>query len=90
MPTKDGKASTFDVYEKMSERNLDIAVAVEILQAQRQPKLKGGRVTIGVACPQFDYIINQMGTGVETHYVLMYIVNKEQYHQIEKELNDAL
>lgn len=90
MPTKDGKASTFDVFEKMSERNLDIAVAVDLLNFQRQVKKKGGIVTIGVADPQFDYLINQAGTGIETHYALFYIVNKKQYHEIESEINRGL
>lgn len=67
----------------MSKQNMDIACAVELLNFTRNKK--GGLVTVGVASPQFDHLINQAATGKTTHYGIMYIVNKEQFDKIKNE-----
>jgi hypothetical protein len=78
------KKSDFIVFQEMSENNMDIACAVDITNFQRVPKKNGGTVTIGVASPHFDHLINQAATGKITHHALLYIVNKEQYDKIKK------
>jgi hypothetical protein len=84
------KVSDFEVFQIMSERNLDIAVAVDILDYTRSPKNNGGRVTFGVACPQFDYLINGAGTGDYSHHALLYVINMKQYNEIKKELESKI
>lgn len=80
------KVSDFEVFQIMSDRNLDIAVAVDILDYTRTPKFNGGRVTVGVASPHFDYLINGSGTGDNSHHALLYVINMKQYNEIKKEL----
>lgn len=75
--------SDFIVMQEMSENNMDIACASEQLNFTRDEKRKGGKVTIGVASPQFDYLINQAATDKQTHYAILYIINKEQFDKIK-------
>jgi hypothetical protein len=81
---EDMEKSDFEVMSEMSEKNLDIACALDITNYQRQEKKGGGLVTVGVASPQFDYLINQAASGKTTHYAILYIVNKEQFDKIKK------
>jgi hypothetical protein len=74
--------SDFLVMDEMSKNNMDIACAVDQLNFQRNKM--GGRVTFGVASPQFDHLINQAATGKTTHYAILYIVNKEQFDKLKK------
>lgn len=69
--------------DEMSTNNMDIAAALDITNYQRQTKKNGGLVTFGVASPQFDHLINGAGSGVHTHYAVLYIVNKEQFDKIK-------
>jgi hypothetical protein len=85
---KQKKVRDFEVFQVMSDRNLDISLAVEVLDCTRTPKRNGGRVTIGVASPSFDHIINGLGTGEQTHYALLYVINVEQYNAIKKEIEN--
>lgn len=80
---KDKEKSDFAVMQEMSQGNMDIACAVDILDYTRNKK--GGRVTFGVASPQFDHLINQAASGKTTHYAIMYIVNKEQFDNLKKQ-----
>lgn len=75
--------SDFEVMSVMSSNNMDIACAFELLNFTRQEKKGGGLVQVGVASPQFDYLINQAASGKTTHLAVFYIVNKEQYHAIK-------
>lgn len=68
----------------MSDKNMDISCAVEQLDFQRTPKRNGGRVTFGVASPYFDHLINQAATGEQTHYAILYVINKKQFDDIKK------
>lgn len=70
------------VMSKMAKDNMDISASPEILNLQRNKK--GGKVTVGVANPQFDYLINQAATGIITHYHLLFIINKKQFDQLRK------
>lgn len=77
------KKSDLLVMHEMCVSNMDIACAVDQLNLQRDEKRKGGKVTFGVASPQFDYLINQAATGKTTHYAILYIINKEQFDKIK-------
>lgn len=80
------QVSDFEVMHKMSKDNMDIACAMELTNFNRVPKKNGGTVTVGVASPQFDHLINQAASGKTTHYAVLYIVNKEQFDKLKKEL----
>jgi hypothetical protein len=81
------KADSFDVLKAMSDRNKDIALAVETVQFVRQEKKGGGLVHVGVADPHFTYLINQAFSGKYTHKAVLLIYNIEQFKEIEKELS---
>lgn len=55
----------------------------EFFKEERQEKKNGGLVTIGVASPHFDHLINQAATGEITHLTVLYIVNKKQFEEIK-------
>lgn len=74
--------SDFEVFQKMSEQDMDIACFIEQLNFQRDKR--GGKVTFGVSSPHFDHLINQAATGIQTHYAIVYVVNKEQFDRIKK------
>lgn len=78
--------NNFDVLKEMGERNLDIAAASDLTNFQRQQKKNGGLVTIGVASPHFDHLINQAGTGVVTHNCVMLIYDIKQFNAVLEEL----
>jgi hypothetical protein len=79
------KKSDFEIMAEMSKNNMDIACAVDLTGFQRQPKRNGGTVTVGVASPYFDHLINQAATGNITHLAVLYVVNKEQFDKLKKE-----
>lgn len=81
--SKKTERSDFSVFQEMSDKNMDISCAVEQLDFQRRSKRNGGRVTFGVASPYFDHLINQAGTGKQTHYAILYIINKVQFDDIK-------
>lgn len=81
------KKSDLLVINEMVEKNMDVAAAVDMTNFQRQPKKNGGTVTIGVASPHFDHLINQAATGEITHLAVLYIVNKKQFEEIKNESN---
>ena len=80
------KPDNFDVLKTMCDRNKDIALAVELTNFQRQTKKGGGLVTIGVASPHFDHLINQAASGTQTHMAVLLIYNVAQFTEIQKEL----
>jgi hypothetical protein len=70
------------VMQEMSEKNMDIACALDVLKFNRTKH--GGLVTVGVPSPQFDHLINQAATGKITHYGILYVINKEQFDILKK------
>lgn len=56
---KTEEKSDFLVMQEMSSGNMDIACAVDILNYDRTKK--GGKVTFGVASPQFDHLCGKCG-----------------------------
>lgn len=81
MPEQKEKSDLL-VMQEMCDQNLDIACALDLMNFQRSKR--GGLVTVGVASPQFDHLINQAATGTTTHYAILYIINKEQFDKIKK------
>lgn len=77
------KKSDLLVINEMVEKNMDISAFVELMNYQRQTKRNGGLVTVGVACPAFDHLINQAATGEITHLAVLYVVNKKQFDEIK-------
>lgn len=77
------KKSDLLVINEMVEKNMDISASVDLLNFERQKKRNGGLVTIGVACPAFDHLINQAATGDITHLAVLYIVNRKQFEEIK-------
>lgn len=79
--------SDFQVFDEMYKNNMDIACAVDITNYQRQPKKGGGTVTVGIASPHFDHLINQASLpgAKQTHYAILYVVNKEQFDKLKND-----
>lgn len=78
------KKSDLLIINEMVEQNLDVSASIDLVNFQRQQKRGGGTVTVGVASPHFDHLINQAATGDITHLAVLYIVNKEQFDKIKK------
>lgn len=81
-----GEKGDFDIMKEMSHNNQDIGAHLEMLNFQRDKR--GGRITIGVAEPHFTDLINQAGTGIQTHLAALYVINKKQFNEI-KDRKDA-
>ena len=77
----------FDVLKEMGERNLDIASAPDLMDFKRQPKKHGGLISVGVASPHFDHLMNGFALDHHTHKAVLLIYNIEQFKQVEKELD---
>jgi len=65
----------------MSKEGKDIRMTSNVLAADKVKK--GGKITFGVDADTFNVIINQMATGERTHYVAMYVINKEEFESIK-------
>lgn len=74
------KKTDFDVMNEMSANNMDISMCGDIVQSQVAKG--GGKVTVGVPEKIHHIIANQLFTGNTTHYVALYIVNKEQFDKL--------
>lgn len=79
------KKSDLLVINEMVDKNMDIAAFVDLTNFQRQTKRNGGLVTVGVASPSFDNLINQAATGKITHLAVLYVVNKEQFDKLKND-----
>lgn len=79
--------SDLAIMDTMVQRDMDIAAAVALTNFQRQQKKGGGLVTVGVASPHFDYLIDSYsGMGKQTHAAVLYIINLDEYKKIKAEL----
>lgn len=67
----------------MAKNNQDIRMTSAVLSANKVKQ--GGHITVGVDHDTFQLIANQMFTGNKTHYVALYVINKEQFDALEKE-----
>ena len=67
---------------EMEKQGMDINAYNDMLNFQRDKK--GGRVTFGVANPNFDQLINQAATGKITHYAIVVVFNREQFDKISQ------
>lgn len=73
--------SDLEVMNEMAKQNLDIAMFPDLIKADKAKG--GGHITFGVPAAPFTTIVNQMFTGNATHYVVVYVINKEQFNQIK-------
>jgi hypothetical protein len=73
----------FEIMQEMGGKNMDIRMTGTVIGAQQVKA--GGHITFGVDSATFQIIINQMATGETTHYVAMYVVNKEQFDKIKQQ-----
>lgn len=69
------------VIDEMASKNMDVKMSGNVLKADKRKY--GGEITFGVDHETFGQIINQMATGKNTHYVAMYVINKEQFDKIK-------
>lgn len=74
----------FEVMSKMSQDGLDIMMCPDIITETKTAK-GGGKVTVGVPAEVHHLIANQLFSGNATHYVALYIVNKEQFDAIKNQ-----
>lgn len=80
------KVDNFDILKAMCDRNKDIALSDYLLNFQRQQKRGGGIVTVGLASPHFDHLINQAATGLHTHKAVLLVYDIAQFEEIKNEL----
>lgn len=77
----------FEVLQEMSINNLDIARSDGNIQnCNRQPKLGGGTISVGMASPAFDKIINGLAVDKPTHHAILFVFSEEDYRKVEKSL----
>jgi hypothetical protein len=73
----------FEAMDKMAAADMDITACADITESK--VARGGGKVTIGVP-KEIHYIIaNQLISGNTTHYVALYIINKEQFDKIKNQ-----
>ena len=65
----------------MAKNNQDIKMSGNILEIQKVKQ--GGKITLGIDPATAETLLNQYGTGVTTHYVALYIVNKNEFDKLE-------
>lgn len=71
----------FEKMSMMSRKNQDIRMTADIISADKIKQ--GGKITIGVDANTFNLIISQLFTGKATHYVALYVINKEQFDALK-------
>jgi len=69
--------SDFEVMQEMATRNLDIRSASTIIEIKTVKK--GGAVTIGVD----DQCLHDLVLNPDDYLLALYVVNKQQYHEIK-------
>jgi hypothetical protein len=69
------------VIDEMASKNMDVKMTGNLLKADKRKH--GGEITFGVDHETFNQIIAQMATGETTHYVAVYVINKEQFDKIK-------
>lgn len=74
--------SDFEIMQKMAIADQDIGMSGNIVQCQKVKK--GGHITMGVDDATFFKIMNTL-TGGEGYYVVLYVINKEQFLSYKKE-----
>lgn len=80
------KKSDLIVLQEMASQNLDIRSFTHLLGGK---KAKGGGILeIGVDSATFQTLAVQMFSSKTTHYVVTYIVNKEEFDKLKAVEND--
>lgn len=78
----------FDALKIMSDRNLEIAAAVDILEVKKDKR--GGKVTMGVDATRFGQLANSLASGDGKYVAILYVVNMEQFNQIKGEVPETV
>lgn len=73
----------FQVMQIMSERGLDIAMCPDLIAANKNKK--GGKVEFGIPSDAINKVMNGMFIGEQTHYCVVYIINKKEFNSIKEE-----
>jgi len=77
------KKSDLIVLQEMSQQDMDIKSSCNLVGGR---KVKQGAILeIGVDNSTFQQLALQMATNNVTHYVVTYIVNKEQFDKLKGE-----
>lgn len=69
--------------EKMSlmvKNNMDIRMSGNIVGAQKVKA--GGHITMGIDSQTFHEISMEMAANDHKHYVVLYVINKEQFDKL--------
>lgn len=75
------KKSDLIVLQEMSQQDMDIKSSCNLVGGR---KVKQGAILeIGVDYSTFQQLALQMATNNVTHYVVTYIVNKEQFDKLK-------
>lgn len=72
--------SDFEVFSEMASKEMDIACYPTLVEAKRTKK--GGLITMGT----HERCINEAASimmGSQSHYFVLYVVNKEQFDAIK-------
>lgn len=81
------KVSDIDVMSRMATENLDIKVSSHVVSARTNKK--GGVVEMGVDTTTAQTIINSV-LGETTHYTLLFIMDCNQFKQLEEKMQQEM
>ena len=73
--------SDFEVMMEMSRKNMDIAMSGAMVEAKKVKK--GGHITMGVSPDSFEKIIQAAFTGEQEYFVALYVINKQQFLELQ-------
>lgn len=71
------------VIDKMASEEMDVRMCGNSNLISAVKNKHGGKITFQTDAGTFQLIVNQMVTGNNTHYVAMYVINKEQFDKIK-------
>jgi hypothetical protein len=71
------------VMQEMAKADMDIACSTNLVGGKKVKQ--GGIIEIGIAPEVWSVLSEQMVSGNVTHYVIAYIINKEQFDKLKGE-----
>lgn len=76
--------SDFLVLKEMADKNMDVRVGTSLIGVRKVAN--GGHVVMGIDGDTFDKIVDPVKIGqlTQTHYVMLVVVDKSQFHDIKK------
>jgi hypothetical protein len=78
---KQAAKTDMQAIDEMASKNMDVKMSGNLIKADKRKY--GGEITFGVDHETFGQIINQMVTGITSHYAVVYVINKEQFDKIK-------